>query len=578
MKAVFLAYWPSVCKYRWLFLAAMLLMVVTVLAKSVQPFLLRDLLDGLISDSAEEVTRAVWLIILSLVVISVTWFLLDWVLIFFEARIMRDLDQKSFEIIQAQSMRFFENSFAGSLVTSARRLSKAFENIADSCVYRLGRILVLIILTIAVFAWEYPLLALVFGIWIIAFCSSSIWFAKLRMERDMVVAGKDSAIGGAFSDSFGNQATVKSFGKERDEQQRFDGVTEDCYQSRKWAWKFGTALIRVQSAIHAIFEVAVLFLLIWGWRAGTITVGDALFFQTYIILLMAQVWEIGAEMHKVFRNIADASEMAEIYLQEPEVKDAVSARPLNVEKGEIEFHGVSFSYVDRQTRAHHDVNNFTLTIAPGESVAVVGHSGAGKSTLAKLLGHHYELDSGYIRIDGQDIAMVTQVSLRQQIAVVPQQPDLFHRSLRDNIAFAKPDATDTEIISAAKRALAWDFIERLPEGLNTLVGERGVKLSGGERQRIALARAFLADTPIVILDEPTSALDSETEAGIENLFDGRRTCIAIAHRLSTIQRADRIIVMKKGSIVEEGTHSELLDQNGIYADLWAKQSGGYIKE
>lgn len=230
-----------------------------------------------------------------------------------------------------------------------------------------------------------------------------------------------------------------------------------------------------------------------------------------------------------------------------------------------------------KTREHDDVENFTLRIKPGKTVAFVGHSGAGKSTLVKLLLRYFDLNSGYICIDHQDIANATQLSLRQQIAVVPQDPCLFHRTLRDNIAFAKPDASEEEIIAAAKRAHAWDFIQHLPGGLalDTVVGERGMKLSGGERQRIALARAFLADAPILVLDEATSSLDSNSEhqiqLAIKDLLRGR-TCLVIAHRLSTIRCADQIIVMEKGAIKEKGTHSELLSKKGIYANLWAHQT------
>jgi ATP-binding cassette subfamily B protein len=432
-----------------------------------------------------------------------------------------------------------------------------------------------------VFAREHLWLALAFGVWIAVFCAAATWFAVLRMKRDVVVAQKDSAVGGIFADSFSNEATVKSFAKERDEQKRFDDVTEDCYQYRKDTWLFGMALKRFQIFIMSIFEVVLVLVLVQGWRDGTVTAGDFVFFQTYVLLLMYHMRDIGNELHRVFRNLAEAKEMAEIYEREPEVQDAPGARPLIVENGRIEFYAVNFSYNDCEGREHHDLEDFKLLVESGEMIAIIGHSGAGKSTIVKLTGRGYDLNSGYIRIDGQDIANVTQVSLRQQIAVVPQQPDLFHRSLRDNIAFARPDASEEEIIIAAKRAHAWEFIERLPEGLNTLVGERGVKLSGGERQRIALARAFLADAPILILDEATSALDSKTEqkiqSAIADLLEGR-TCIVIAHRLSTILHADRIIVMEGGSIVEEGTHQELLDQNGVYADLWNHQSGGYLND
>ncbi len=581
LKLVFKAYWPSVCKHRWLAFAMMALCVAAVCNKAAAPFLFRGLIDALIEKSTESVVLVLCGFVALHASTQVTWYFYDRVIALFELRVMRDLCRRCFAVIQSQSMRFFESSPSGSLVTAANRFWKNFEGITDAFAYQLGRAFLLVIFTLVIFAWEYPLLALVFAVWVIVFCGVSIAIATFRLKRDLLAAEKESKVGGAFADSFANEATVKAFAMEAAEQKRFDAVAEDWFLQCRSAWLFGIGLLRIQGFASWLFEIALVSMLVWGWHEGTVTVGDFVFFQTYGIILIEQLWQIGQVSHKVMKSVADGKEMAQRFADVPEVQDAPGARPLNVERGEIEFHGVNFSYVDRQTREHHDVHDFSLRIDRGEILAIVGHSGAGKSTLVKLLMRYFDLCSGYIRIDGQDIANVTQVSLRQQIAVVPQQPDLFHRSLRENIAFARPDASDEEIIMAAKRAHAWEFIERLPDGLNTLVGERGIKLSGGERQRIALARAFLADAPILILDEATSALDSKTEhkiqSAIADLLEGR-TCIVIAHRLSTILHADRIIVMENGSIVEEGTHQDLLDQSGVYADLWSHQSGGYLTE
>jgi len=580
MKSVLKAYWPVVRKHLWLFIAMVFFMNFTILVKATYPFLLRDLLNGLMDNNQALVVKTLWMIGGMFVLINLIWLVFDPVIVFFEARALRDIDIRSFNAVQSQSMRFFESSFSGSLVTSARRFSGSFEGIVDIFVFQLGRSMFMIVLTLVVFAREDPLLAFAFSIWIPIYCLACFWFAKLRVKRDLIAAEKDSKVGGAFADSFSNQSAVKSFAKERDEQQRFNSVAEDCYRHRIWAWIFAMCMMRLQTLITTVFEALVILLLVYGWRKGFVTAADFVFFQTYVLMLMFQVWDIGPCLNRLFRNLANAKEMTELYNTKPEVKDAVGARSLVVERGDIEFHAVEFNYVERSNREHDDIGNFTLGIRSGETLALVGHSGAGKSTLVKLLLRYYDLNSGYIRIDNQDIANVTQLSLRQQIAFVPQDPSLFHRSIKDNISFARPDATDEEIIEAARRARAMEFISQLPEGLNTLVGERGVKLSGGERQRIALARAFLVDAPILVLDEATSALDSETEhqiqSAIADLLEGR-TCIVIAHRLSTIRRANRIVVMESGSIKEQGSHEDLLMQKGIYANLWRHQSGGYIK-
>ena len=581
VKLVFGAYWPSVYKHRWLAFAMMALCVVAVCNKAAAPFLFRGLINALIGNSTESVVLVLCGFAALHVSTQITWYFYDRSIALFELRVMRDLCQRCFAVIQAQSMRFFESSFSGSLVTAASRFWKNFEGITDAFAYQLGRAFLLVVFTLAVFAFEYPGLALVFAAWVVVFCAVSITIATFRLKRDLVAAEKESKVGGAFADSFSNEATVKAFAMESAEQKRFNTVVEDWFSHCRNAWLFGIALLRIQGFASWLFEIALVSMLVWGWHEGSVTVGDFVFFQTYGIILIEQLWQIGQVSHKVMKSVADAKEMAQRFADVPEVQDAPGARPLNVERGEIDFHGVSFSYVDHQTRKHHDVDNFSLQIDKGEILALVGHSGAGKSTLVKLLMRYFDLCSGYILVDGQDIANVTQVSLRQQIAVVPQQPDLFHRSLRENIAFARPDASEEEIIAAAKRAHAWEFICSLADGLDTLVGERGVKLSGGEKQRLALALAFLADAPILVMDEATSALDSKTEHAIQSaiadLLEGR-TCIVIAHRLSTILHADRIIVMEKGSIVEEGSHSELLEKQGVYAELWNHQSGGYISE
>jgi ATP-binding cassette subfamily B protein len=299
----------------------------------------------------------------------------------------------------------------------------------------------------------------------------------------------------------------------------------------------------------------------------------------YTGIIIRQLWEFsGATLRAYNRAMGDAKDMMEILSQEPEVLDPVSPEPVRITAGAISFDKVIFSH-DGADDALFD--NLNLHIKPGEKIGLVGHSGSGKTTLTRILLRFSDIDGGSITIDGQNIAAITQDDLRRSIAYVPQEPLLFHRSIRENIAYGKPDATDEEIRAAAQKANAADFIEKLPDGYGTMVGERGVKLSGGQRQRIAIARAILKNAPILVLDEATSALDSESELLIQaalNQLMEQRTAIVIAHRLSTIQKMDRILVLEKGTIVEQGSHAELVNKKGVYAQLWAHQSGGFIED
>jgi len=321
---------------------------------------------------------------------------------------------------------------------------------------------------------------------------------------------------------------------------------------------------------------------IWFWMHGSISTGVIAVAISLALRVngMSQwiMWEVSA----LFENVGTVYDGMAMLSKKHDIRDADNARQLVAPKGRIEFDHVNFHY----GKAKGVISDISLSIQPGEKVGLVGRSGAGKTTLMNILLRFYDIESGQIRIDGEDVSRVTQDSLRSKIGVVTQDTSLLHRSVRDNIAYGKPGASDAEVIEAAKRANAWDFIESLVDphgrvGLDAQVGERGVKLSGGQRQRVAIARVFLKDAPILVLDEATSALDSEVEQAIqENLFElmEGKTVIAIAHRLSTLTEMDRLVVLDKGVIREEGTHAELVASGGIYSDLWRRQSGGFIAD
>lgn len=557
-------------------------MVAAVLHGALLPFFTRKLINEFTSASPQA--SSMWQIFYALVAvyigINICYRIFDLSVTVFQARVMKDLTKRSFTVLQAQSIRFFENSFTGSLITSAKRFANAFDNMSDVFFYQFVKTSVLFTVVLIVITQEKPALALMLIGWLTVYAALIAWGMRLQLPLYNASADMDSEVGAVLADSISNHMTVKSFGQETNEELRFFGVAEKSYATRIHAWLVSNAFFAGQGILMAVAELGLIWYLITGWQKGTVTAGDFVFFQAYILWIIEQIWNLGPMTQRFFMYASDAKEMASVYGLSPDVQDEHEAQPLHITKGEVVFNNASFSYVDKKRTTRHTIHNMSLTIPAGQSVGFVGRSGAGKSTIVKLLLRFYDLKTGSIRIDGQDIATTTQESLRQQIAVVPQDPQMFHSTILHNIAFARPSATEKEVIQAAKEAYAWDFIQELPSGLNSVVGERGIKLSGGQRQRIAIARAILADPKILILDEATSALDSATEKiiqkAIHNLLENR-TSIVIAHRLSTIMQLDRIIVIRGGEIIEDGNHAQLLEKKGEYADLWEHQSGGYLK-
>ncbi len=346
-------------------------------------------------------------------------------------------------------------------------------------------------------------------------------------------------------------------------------------QGVSWAWGRGEIINAAQAALMIAIQFGLLAMGIDQWMRGVLTVGDLVLIQGYLLVVFNKLWDIGRSFRHVFEAFADAREMVEILELPYAVRDRRGARALSITRGAITFQDVRFQFRDSRVV----LDRFTLRIAPKEKIALVGPSGAGKSTATKLLFRFHDVQDGMITIDRQDIARVTQESLRSAIALVPQEPILFHRTLMENIRYGRRDATDEQVIAAAKRAHCHEFIADCSEGYETYVGERGVKLSGGERQRVAIARAILKDAPILILDEATSSLDSESEQLIQDALRTlmeRKTVMVIAHRLSTIMLMDRIVVVERGAVTAMGTHDDLLATGGTYKRLWDIQAGGFI--
>lgn len=493
-----------------------------------------------------------------------------------EARSMADLYNSAFGYLLGHSHEFFISNFSGTLTRRVTRYARSFESVADNMLMNLFPAFVYLIGVVTVLSlrsvWLGAGLLILTVLFILLQIKMVMWILPLRTRR----TEEDSRMTGTLSDAVLNHSTVTSFAAASHERSYFASITEKWRDAVSKAMDAYTFIYGILGFFSVVIEVAILGATAYLWQKGVLTIGDFVLVQVYVLALLNQVWGIGRNMRQLHDAFSEATEMLDILDLPHGIRDATRAPALQVTKGEIAFDHVTFEYHD----SHAVLTDFNLTIVPKEKVALIGSSGAGKTTIAKLLLRLYDLSSGAIRIDGQNIADVTQESLRKAIAFVPQEPMLFHRTLMDNIRYGRQEATDEEVIEAAKQAHCHEFISQYPEGFQTLVGERGVKLSGGERQRVAIARAILKDAPILLLDEATSSLDSESERLIQDallrLMEGK-TVIAIAHRLSTVMHMDRLIVMEEGVVVLSGTHEELLaHESNLYKKLWEIQAGGFI--
>ena len=494
----------------------------------------------------------------------------------FTLRMMSEVARETFWRVQRFSTDWHANSFAGATVRKLTRGMWAFDLLNDTVLVALWPSLVVLVGATVLFGWHWPLMGLAVGIGTILYVSVTV---KLSLDYVTPATRRsnawDSRLGGALADAVSCNPVVKAFGAEGREDHRFGKVLAR-WQSRTWVtWTRATLTGVLQQCILMMLRVAVIGLALLFWWQGAATLGDVTFVLTAYGVINGYLRDIGHHVHNLQRSTSDLEELVAFHDEPLGVENRPGATEMTIARGDIQFDQARFRYpaLDRQV-----YDGLSVRIPAGQRVGLVGRSGSGKTTFVKLVQRLYDLDGGRIAIDGQDIAAVTQESLRRQVAIVQQEPLLFHRSLAENIAYGRPDATTAEIEAAARLAHADVFVERLPQRYATLVGERGVKLSGGERQRVALARAFLANAPILILDEATSSLDSESEALIQDamhsLMKGRTTLV-IAHRLSTVRELDRILVFDHGRIVEDGNHAALMRlKGGIYRRLVEHQAAG----
>jgi ATP-binding cassette subfamily B protein len=501
-----------------------------------------------------------------------------WGIVRFTLRMMRDIKAEAFARVQRFSASWHAESFSGAVVRQVLRGAGAVDMLNDVVAFSIVPTVVVLVGAALLLGLQWPAMGLAVAAGSAFYLALTIFMSVRWVAPAANLSNAwDTRVSAALADAITCNATVKAFGAELREEARLDRALGK-WQQRTWrTWMRGVGSFSLQGVALLVLQLLIVGTITWLWRRGDADAGGVATVLTMYFVLHGYLRNMGQTVREVQRGVNDMVELVALHAAPTSVQDRPDAVALRVPRGEIAFRHVHFRY-GAQGRALFE--DLSVVIRAGERVGLVGPSGSGKSTAVRLIQRLHDLQGGAICIDGQDIAGVTQASLRRHIAMVPQEPTLFHRTLGENIAYGRPGATQAEIERAARLAHAHDFIARQPKGYATLVGERGVKLSGGERQRVAIARAFLAQAPILIMDEATSSLDSESEAAIqaamERLIEGR-TAIVIAHRLSTVRAMDRILVFDGGRIVEDGAHDALVMQSGgIYRRLFERQALGLV--
>lgn len=494
---------------------------------------------------------------------------------YFAAAAMSGLRNQAFYNLLKHSHTFFANNFGGSLTQKVNKYARSFEKITDKMVTDGIPLFVRGVGTVIAVYTLFPKYAYVLGVFCLLFLLTAVIYIRFKLKYDIIAAEADSKTTGALADAISNHSSIQLFTGYKFEKDRFNKVVDDQRKKTVFNWYLWEGLGALQSFYSFVIEFVIFWFILGDWKTGLITLPMIVLLQNYLTRLIENLWSFGGIVRAYYESFADASEMVTILCTPFEIKDRGNEK-LKTTNGEIVFDNVNYIYENNNSKV---LDNFSVKIPAGQKVALIGSSGAGKTTFVRLLLRLFNISSGTIAIDGVDISKITQENLREKISFVPQDPVLFHRTLMENIRYGRRDATDEEVKMAAHLAHCDDFIDELPHGYDTYVGERGVKLSGGERQRVAIARAILKNAPILILDEATSALDSHSESLIKDALHNLmkdKTTIVIAHRLSTIREMDRILVLSKGKIIEDGIHDDLIQsKDGLYKKLWDLQAGGF---
>lgn len=575
--------WHFIRPYKGYFFTLLLLMCVWGLAISTTPYFMKLIIDEVINykgEPANLLASVIWPVagyIVMYIGWDIIWRSYDYCMLCMMPNIREDIVNQMFMYIERHSYSYFQNNFAGSLSNKIGDMHKSVLTMIEISISAIWRQLVVLCIASAMVYRIHPYFALMLSVWSIIFIGM-VWLLSQKSQYySTIFAEARSVVNGKIVDSISNVINTKSFSRHNFEASYLNGYVKDAVVKDQQMQRYTLKVRMMQGLLCTLLVAAILLMLIHLRSEGKVTVGDFALLLTLSGYIMEGMWYLSQELVRFSEELGTARQALSIINVPHEITDAKNATQLKVTEGSIEFDKVSFNY-------NHNSNIFkdkSVILHAGQKVGLVGFSGSGKTTFANLIMRYFEVSSGRILIDGQDISSVTQDSLREHISMIPQDTSLFHRSLMENIRYGRLSASDADVIEASKRAHCHEFIEQIPEGYNALVGERGIKLSGGQRQRIAIARAILKDAPILILDEATSALDSVTEKYIqESLHElmKERTTLVIAHRLSTLSEMDRILVFDKGQITQDGTHEQLLRMQGHYAKMWHMQAGGFLPE
>ena len=573
-------FWSFYKPYKWHVFILLLFAIVLGFNGFINSYLTKIIIDSLVDlDNQSRILDAIFwpaiFIFLHMEVYRISWRVLDYIRLKTTPVIRYNIVYHAFNYIHNQSQSFFQNSLSGAIANNINILADNIDLISKTIFIRITRGIIQIVVAFIAMYFVYPIFSFALIIWVFTFIFISLKFSRKILTLSDAYAKSQSEVSGRVVDSIANFTNVKIFARKSFESFNLAkslDIMKKRYENREW---FLIKFHYLQGLSITILMGFMLYVLIQLRINGNVTIGDFAFILGLTVYVTEYVWTLTEYVDQINDSAGKCRQALKAIFTPIKVNDKEGAKDLIVLSGKIVFDKVHFQYKDTDPL----FQNKSITIKPKQKIGLVGYSGGGKSTFVSLLLRLHDIDSGKILIDGQDIQEITQDSLHESIAVIPQDPFLFHRTLKENIRYGKIDATNDEVMQAAKKANIHEFITGLPHGYDSLVGERGVKLSGGQRQRVALARVILKDAPILILDEATSQLDSITENAIKNALDEfmqDKTTIVIAHRLSTLLKMDRILVFDKGKIIEDGTHRELLKAKKLYSKLWNAQTGDFL--